>query len=137
MKYERRGACSLIFNIFRITQRDDSQCLCIYYIKEKIYSSIKLYSNDSAFYSDSTHIFRFLMRCVIRKILKIKEHAPRRSYFKYFRRTAFFNDMLLSSDFPHLSQLSNRMEIDTNEKRRNSSFRSYKFHGEVSDKENF
>jgi hypothetical protein len=69
---------------------DDSQCLCIYYIKEKIFLSIKLYSNDSAFYSDCTHIFRFLMRCVCRKILTIKERAPRRSYFIYFRRTAFF-----------------------------------------------
>jgi len=69
---------------------DDSQCLCIYYIKEKLFLSIKLYSNDSAFYSDSTHIFRFLMGCVCRKIFTIKERAPRRSYFIYFRRTAFF-----------------------------------------------
>jgi hypothetical protein len=69
---------------------DDSQCLCIYYIKEQIFLLIKLYSNDSAFYSDSTHIFRFLMRSVCRKILTIKERAPRHSYFIYFRRTVFF-----------------------------------------------
>jgi hypothetical protein len=31
---------------------------CIYYIKEKIFLSIKLYSIDSTFYSHSIHIFR-------------------------------------------------------------------------------